>query len=34
VRLPYTVYQLPLEPPSARTETTTTWHEDPPAMAS
>jgi hypothetical protein len=34
VRLPYTVYQLPLDPPSARTETATNWHGDPPAMAS
>jgi hypothetical protein len=34
VRLPYTVYQLPLYPPAAHTETTTIWRGDPPAMAS
>jgi hypothetical protein len=33
-RLPYTVYQLPLNPSSARTETTTIGHRDPSAKAS
>jgi hypothetical protein len=33
VRLPYTVYQMPLDPPPARTETTI-WHGAPTAMVS